>query len=198
MLERNRRYYERFPEDRERVRALLDALDAEDVRLPTGDRLTAAPLAPARQPLGMSDGAESAALPARAAARLARVPPRRRRRARFARNPLYAVAARGLLGRRRRDPLVGASGCCPATSTTSPSCFTGEHVFPWMFEDYGALRAAARGRRRSPSTSGRGCTTPSAARQRGPGRRRDLRRGPLRRARVLGADGRAGPRCARG
>ena len=39
-IERNRRYYERFPEDRERMRALVARLDAEDVRLPSGDRLT--------------------------------------------------------------------------------------------------------------------------------------------------------------
>ena len=34
MIERNRRYYERFPDDRERVRALLLHLDRHDVRLP--------------------------------------------------------------------------------------------------------------------------------------------------------------------
>ena len=31
------------------------------------------------------------------------------------------------------------SGCCRTSSRRRPSCFTGEHVFPWMFEDYGAL-----------------------------------------------------------
>ena len=27
----------------------------------------------------------------------------------------------------------------PAEFDATPSCFTGEHVFPWMFEEYGAL-----------------------------------------------------------
>src|SRR5215212_7008831 len=36
VLERNRRYYARYPEDRERVRELRLRLDAEDVHLPTG------------------------------------------------------------------------------------------------------------------------------------------------------------------
>src|SRR3954453_12157360 len=39
-VERNRRYYARFPGDEERMRALVARLDAEDVRLPGGDRLT--------------------------------------------------------------------------------------------------------------------------------------------------------------
>src|SRR5690348_15916335 len=40
MLERNRRYYERYPDDRERMRALVARLDAEPVLDPFGDRLT--------------------------------------------------------------------------------------------------------------------------------------------------------------
>ena len=34
--ERNRRYYDRYPEDRGRVRALLERLEGEEVRLPAG------------------------------------------------------------------------------------------------------------------------------------------------------------------
>src|SRR4051794_23344169 len=58
MLERNRRYYERYPEDRERMRALVERLEAEDLRLPTGDRLTARRLRTLGNHLGMSDGFE--------------------------------------------------------------------------------------------------------------------------------------------
>ena len=36
----NRRYFERYPDDRARVRDILRRLDDEDVRLPSGDRLT--------------------------------------------------------------------------------------------------------------------------------------------------------------
>ena len=58
ILDRCRRYYERYPEDRARVLALLERLDADDVRLPTGDRLTARRFRQAGNLLGMSDGAE--------------------------------------------------------------------------------------------------------------------------------------------
>lgn len=40
-LERNRHYYERYPEDRARVVSIHEHLDSHDVRLPSGDRLTA-------------------------------------------------------------------------------------------------------------------------------------------------------------
>src|SRR3954467_3354381 len=58
MLERNRRYYERYPGDRARVRALVERLVAEPLILPTGDRLTARRFRQAGNKLGMSDGAE--------------------------------------------------------------------------------------------------------------------------------------------
>ena len=54
----------------------------------------------------------------------------------------------------------------------APELFTGEHVFPWIFEDYGALRRCARrpapGRLRVAERS----TTPSVLQERGSGRGR--------------------------
>ena len=58
MLERNRRYYERYPQDRARVRALHERLEVEDLRLASGDRLTSRRLRQLGSMLGMSDGAE--------------------------------------------------------------------------------------------------------------------------------------------
>ena len=40
LLERNRRYYQRYPADRERVMRIRERLLNDDVRLPSGDRLT--------------------------------------------------------------------------------------------------------------------------------------------------------------
>ena len=40
-LARNHAYYARYPDDRDRVRTLLERLESEDIRLPSGDRLTA-------------------------------------------------------------------------------------------------------------------------------------------------------------
>src|SRR5215210_2065316 len=139
MLDRNRRYYERYPGDRARVRALHGRLEAEDVRLPSGDRLTSRRLRQLGALLGMSDGFErlhhiveldagSPALAHDAEAATA-----------FARNPLYAVIHEACYadgGATRWS----AERVLPDAYRETPELFTGEHVYPWMFEDYGALR----------------------------------------------------------
>lgn len=58
MLERNRRYYARYPEDRDRVRALHERAAAGDLRLPNGDPVSPTRLRSVGNSLGMSDGAE--------------------------------------------------------------------------------------------------------------------------------------------
>ena len=58
VLDRNRRYYDRYPADRERVREIRRRLDAEDVRLPGGDRLTGRRFRQIGHMLGMGSGAE--------------------------------------------------------------------------------------------------------------------------------------------
>ena len=40
LRERNRRFYERYPEDLAKVQALHERLASEEVRLPSGDVLT--------------------------------------------------------------------------------------------------------------------------------------------------------------
>ncbi|HET6546840.1 MAG TPA: alpha/beta fold hydrolase, partial [Solirubrobacter sp.] len=145
MLERNRRYYARFPEDRERMRALVERLEREDVRLPNGDRLTARRLRTHGIRLGMSDGAEQLHY-------LLELPPD---------SPAFRHDAADALGA-ARDPIYAllheacwadggvtnwsAQRMRPAAFDEQGELFTGEHIFPWMFEDYGALapaRAAA-------------------------------------------------------
>src|SRR3984885_4238021 len=58
VLDRNRRYYDRYPADRERVLALHDRIQNDELRLPCGDRLTWRRFRQLGQMLGMSDGAE--------------------------------------------------------------------------------------------------------------------------------------------
>jgi pimeloyl-ACP methyl ester carboxylesterase len=138
VLERNRRYYERYPADRARVLALHERLASEDVRLPSGDRLTSRRLRQLGNLLGMSDGAEKLhyllELPADSPAFLhdveAALP--------FARDPIFAILheacwADGGATRWSADRLL------PSEYDDSPELFTGEHIYPWMFEDYGAL-----------------------------------------------------------
>jgi pimeloyl-ACP methyl ester carboxylesterase len=137
VLERNRRFYARYPEDRGRARAIQRRLDDSDIRLPSGDRLTARRFRQLGSALGMSDGAERLhyiiELPFGSPAFLHDV----ERAVMFARNPLYAIIheacyADGGVTAWSADRLL-------PPEYEAPELFTGEHVFPWMFEDYGAL-----------------------------------------------------------
>jgi pimeloyl-ACP methyl ester carboxylesterase len=139
VVERCRRYYDRYPADRERVRALQERLAAEDVRLPNGDRLTGRMLRQLGSMLGMSDGAErlhyiielAPDSPAFLHDVVAGLPD-------FSRNPLYAVIHEACYA----DGTVtawSAERMLPAAYADQPELLTGEHVYPWMFEDYGAL-----------------------------------------------------------
>ena len=142
VLDKNRAYYARYPEDRDRVRRILELLDAEDVRLPSGDRLTSRRFRQLGQLLGMGDGFERLhyrlELPFGSPAFLhdvdASYP--------FARNPLYAVIheacyAPGHATRWSAERVV------PDEFREDPTLFTGEHIYPWMLEEYGALRPLA-------------------------------------------------------
>jgi pimeloyl-ACP methyl ester carboxylesterase len=137
VLDRCRRYYERYPSDRNRVRELRRLLDAEDVRLPSGDRLTGRRFRQLGQMLGMGTGAERlhylVELDPRSPAFLHDV----EHAVEFSRNPLYAIVHEACY----------ADGCATRWSAerllpaeySDPELFTGEHVYPWMFEDFGAL-----------------------------------------------------------
>ena len=139
MLDANRRYFERYPEDRARVREIHRRLEAEDVRLPGGDRLTVGRFRQLGLWLGASNGFELLhhvlELPFGSLAFMHDV----QAGSGFARNPIYAtlhessyadgVATRWSAARLLPDEIAGTEA------------FTAEHVFPWMFEDYGGLRA---------------------------------------------------------
>jgi pimeloyl-ACP methyl ester carboxylesterase len=140
-IERNRRYYARFPEDRERMLALVEHLEANDVRLANGDRLTARRLRAHGIKLGMSDGAEtlhyilelppdSPAFRHDAAGELG-----------IARNPIYALLHEASWADGGATNW-SAARMRPAVFDERPELFTGEHIFPWVFEDYGALAGA--------------------------------------------------------
>jgi pimeloyl-ACP methyl ester carboxylesterase len=137
VLERNRRYFERYPADRERVLRLHAVIDSGAVHLPSGDRLTWRRFRQLGRSLGMSDGAEQLhyvlELPAESPAFAHDV----EAGGPFVRNPLYAVLheASWADGGTTR---WSAQRMLPA-AFDAPDLLTGEHVFPWMFEDYGGL-----------------------------------------------------------
>jgi len=139
LIEANRRYFERYADDRARVREIHRRLEGEDVRLPSGDRLTARRFRQLGLWLGDSAGFELlhhvVELPFGSRAFLEDV----EKGVRFARNPIYATLhessyADGGATRWSAERLL------PDEIRDSES-FTAEQVFPWMFEDYGALRS---------------------------------------------------------
>jgi pimeloyl-ACP methyl ester carboxylesterase len=138
VLERTRRHYERYPEDRERVRAIRRAIEEEDLRLPSGDRLSFRRFQQIGDALGAGDGSELVhaivELDPRSPAFLHDV----EGVISFARNPLYAIVHESSY----------ADGCAtrwsaervkPEAYAHDGELFTGEHVFPWMFDEIGAL-----------------------------------------------------------
>ncbi len=131
MLERNRRYYLRYPGDRDRVRAMHERLDAGEVVLPNGTPLTSRRFRQVGNVLGMSDGAEhlhhllerDPASPAFAHDVAAALP--------FSgRNPLYAVIHEASYS----DGFAtrwSAARVRPAEYDEDVTLFTGEHMYPW-------------------------------------------------------------------
>ncbi|HEX7950993.1 MAG TPA: alpha/beta fold hydrolase [Candidatus Limnocylindrales bacterium] len=138
LIDKNRRYFQRYPDDRARVRHTLRRLDQEDVRLPSGDRLTARRFRQLGMWLGDSAGFELLhhviELPVGSLAFLHDT----EAGVGFARNPIYATLhessyADGLATRWSAHRII-------PDEVESEQYFTAEHVFPWMWEDYGGLR----------------------------------------------------------
>jgi pimeloyl-ACP methyl ester carboxylesterase len=139
VLERCRRYYDRYPDDRARVREIHRRIGDGGIVLPTGEPLTWRRFRQLGLMLGMSDGAE----------RLhgtVELPPDSPGFAHdvaaaggFARNPLFAAVHESCYA----DGCVtgwAAERLLPSAYDDDPELFTGEHVYSWMFEDYAALR----------------------------------------------------------
>lgn len=139
MRERNRRYYATYPADRDKVRSLVERCDAGEVMLPDGQRMTARRFRQVGNCLGMSDGAawlhylleRDPGSPAFAHDLAAMMPFQ-------GRNPLYAVIHEACYadGHATR---WSAERTMPDAFREDPTLLTGEHVFPWSFEDDRAL-----------------------------------------------------------
>ena len=134
-IERSRRYYERYPQDRERVRALM----GEPVRLPSGDLLTPDRVRHLGLNLGMSDGAETLhyllELPRESPAFLhdADDP------LDFARDPIYHLLQEACWADGGATRWA-AQRVRPDAYDDEPELLYGEHMLSSVYEDYGALR----------------------------------------------------------
>lgn len=131
-------HHARYPEDRERLRRLAARLAAEDLRLPGGDRLTPQRLRQLGLVLGMGAGAEKLhhllELPPTSPAFLHDV----ERASPFARNPLYAVIHEACYANGQATDWA-AERLLPPEWAEDPTLLTGEHVYPWMFEQMAGL-----------------------------------------------------------
>jgi pimeloyl-ACP methyl ester carboxylesterase len=147
---KTRRFYERFPDDVARIAAVADLVEATDVRLPDGDRLTVRRLQTLGHGLGTKTGPEHLhwlfeeafdddAAPDRLAdAFLDAVA----QRTSYWDNPLYAVLHESIYAGG-----VGATGWAAEAErgpefdpARRPLPFTGEMVYPWMFDEIRSLR----------------------------------------------------------
>ncbi len=138
MRVRNQRLYDRYPDDRERMRELVDRLGRDPLTLPGGDLLHPARLRQLGQLLGMSDGVERLHY-------LLELDPGSpaflhdaEQMSPFARNPLYAVLHEACWANGGSTDW-SAQRVLEAQPDWAPELFTGEHVFPWMFSDIAAL-----------------------------------------------------------
>ena len=138
LLTSNARYFARYPEDRARIRDILSRLEDEDVRLPSGERLTARRFRQLGLWLGDSAGFELlhhvVELPFGSLAFLVDA----ENGVRFQRNPIYATLhessyADGVPTRWSAERLL-------PDEISAEGYMTAEHVYPWMWEDYAALR----------------------------------------------------------
>jgi pimeloyl-ACP methyl ester carboxylesterase len=148
LLERNRLYFERYPGDAARVREIVGHLLQRDVRLPGGGRLTARRFQQLGLELGMSDGFETlhylleltgpGGEPGYSFLRAVE------ERQSFDRNPIYAVLHEAIYceGTASRWSAERVLREFPelAVRPGEPVLFTGEMIYPFMFEEYEYLR----------------------------------------------------------
>lgn len=158
VLQKNRQYYERYPDDVERVQALVRYLLAHDVRLPDGARLTPHRFQQLGLAFGASDGFETvhylieeAFVEGQSGLELSYPFLAHFAQAQnFETNPIFAIlhesiycqgSASAWAAERLRNEYPQFE-----PSPDKPIYFTGEMIYPWMFEEYPQLkplRAAA-------------------------------------------------------
>jgi pimeloyl-ACP methyl ester carboxylesterase len=150
--EKNRLYFERYPEDAQRVRDIVDYLLQHDVRLPCGDPLTPQRFQQLGMPFGKSDGfepvhylLEEAFVDGAYGKEISYTFLRGVENALpFDTDPIYALL---------HEPCYAEGTSCNwsaervrvefpefAIAPDRPVLFTGEMVYPWMFDEYRALR----------------------------------------------------------
>jgi pimeloyl-ACP methyl ester carboxylesterase len=148
VAEKSRRFHARYPDDAARVAAVADRLEAAPVHLPDGDRLTVRRLQTLGHALGTQSGAEELhwlvdeALDddgELADGFLDEVA----RRTSYWDNPLYVALHESIYASGPGATAWAAEAERPPAfdGSVRPLPFTGEMVFPWMFDEIASLRA---------------------------------------------------------
>ena len=152
LLGKNRRYFERYPNDQARAREIVDYLAAHEVHLPAGGLLTPRRFQQLGIAFGASDGfegvhylLEDAFVPGPAGRELSYAFLRAfENRFSFETNPIYYLLheAEYCQGEASRWSAERVRAQFPKfdLKPDQPVLFTGEMVYPWMAEDYAALR----------------------------------------------------------
>lgn len=154
LIEKNTAYYRRYPRDAERAREIAALLDAQEVRLPSGDRLTRRRF----QSIGIGHGSSTGfeALHHLLEGAFVEGPAGRQLAYAFLKgvdamtsydtNPIYALLHEAIY-------LQGAASRWSADRVRAefpefdagdgPLLFTAEMIHPWMFEDWSVLAPLA-------------------------------------------------------
>jgi pimeloyl-ACP methyl ester carboxylesterase len=144
---KSRRFHQRYPDDAARLAAVADRLDAAPVLLPDGDRLTVRRLQTLGHALGTQSGAEELHWLLDEAVEgdgelgdgfLDEVA----RRTSWWGNPLYMTLQESIYASGPGATGWAAEAERPPSADPSvrPLPFTGEMVFPWMFDEIASLR----------------------------------------------------------
>ena len=152
VLIRNQRYFARYPEDQARLDALAEHLRTHAVSLPSGTALTVRVLQQLGMKLGAHDGAET--LHYLLEAPFIEGPQGLELSFRFLRqvenalpfdtHPLYALLHEAIYCQGEASKWSAHRiGERHQLIDAPPFRFTGEMVYPWMFEDYARLRPLA-------------------------------------------------------
>jgi pimeloyl-ACP methyl ester carboxylesterase len=141
ILDKNAKYYARYPDDVERAGTVLQWISRNDVRLPSGDRLTPRRYQQLGHHFGASDGFEMVhyLLEEEGWAFLRGVEQAQS----FDTNPIYAILHEACYCEQTASNWSAARVLEEfpdfVPSPDRQVMFTGEMIFPWMFIDYGRL-----------------------------------------------------------
>ncbi|MEU7897926.1 alpha/beta fold hydrolase [Nonomuraea sp. NPDC049152] len=149
VLSRTRQFYRRHPADAERVRAILDRLSAREVLLPDGDRLTPHRFRTLGLGLGMGAGFERLHWLIEDGERLSDdFLDQVMRATSFTANPLFALMQESIYGQGGKPTAWAAERALADHPSFAPAAdsllFTGEMIYPWMFDEIRSLRPYAR------------------------------------------------------